>query len=352
MSRARRKFPIIAGLGIALSASVFAGPGSSAQAGEAGTGAFPETTFQVYTPLAGNREIARRLLDPIASAAVTEAMTRAGTIDQQPIDLSQEKFLLYVPPAPDTGSYALVVFVPPWKKARLPDNWADVMDRYHAIIVVADNSGNTESDLARRVPLALLAEFNVASRYKIDPARIFIAGFSGGSRVAERLALGYPDIFRGAILNEGSYPVGGARGLPLPPRGLALTLQERSRIFLLMGDGDSDFVIAAQADALSLRKVCVNQLGNGAMLHTSHMFADPITLSRAFEFLLAPPPADRAELDACRSRLEADIAARLHDADQLRSAGKTAEAKSAAHDIDLAYGGLAAPHVIELWDAP
>jgi poly(3-hydroxybutyrate) depolymerase len=52
--------------------------------------------------------------------------------------------------------------------------------------------------------LALIAAQNAMAQYSVDPQQVYIGGFSGGSRVALRLALGYPDVFHGALLNAGS----------------------------------------------------------------------------------------------------------------------------------------------------
>jgi hypothetical protein len=35
----------------------------------------------------------------------------------------------------------------------------------------------------------------LAERYRVDPNRTFISGFSGGSRVAFRTAIAFPDVF-------------------------------------------------------------------------------------------------------------------------------------------------------------
>lgn len=134
-------------------------------------------------------------------------------LGDQPVNLADEKFAVYVPAQKPTGGYALLVFVPPWNDARLPDGWGPVLDQYGVIFVTAARSGNDANVFGRREPLALLAEQNVARRYAVNQARVLIAGFSGGSRVAMRLALAYPDLFHGAILNAGSDPVG-SRTIP------------------------------------------------------------------------------------------------------------------------------------------
>ena len=56
----------------------------------------------------------------------------------------------------------------------------------------------------------VLAAYNVMKRYAVDPQRVFVSGFSGGARVAMRLALAYPDLFRGALMDAGSDPIGDA----------------------------------------------------------------------------------------------------------------------------------------------
>jgi len=37
--------------------------------------------------------------------------------------------------------------------------------------------------------------YNIMQQYPVDPQRVYVAGFSGGSRVALRLVLGYPTCF-------------------------------------------------------------------------------------------------------------------------------------------------------------
>ena len=58
------------------------------------------------------------------------------------------------------------------------------------------------------MPLALLAYENIRRSHTLDANRVYVGGMSGGSRVALRVALAYPDVFRGALLNAGSDPIG------------------------------------------------------------------------------------------------------------------------------------------------
>src|SRR5207302_469453 len=109
-------------------------------------------------------------------------------------------------------------------------------------VVFADYTPlSSNLELARREPLALLAAHNLMRRYPVDPERVYVGGFSGGARVAMRLALGYPDLFRGAILNAGSDPIGGAE-IPLPPRELFMRFQSSTRIVYVTGERDDPHV--------------------------------------------------------------------------------------------------------------
>jgi len=316
-------------------------------------GTLSHPVFTDYSPLSTNLELARRSLSPLTAAQLPRILTQSGTrLSEQPIDLSQETFVLYVPaPAPPQG-YALLVFVPPWQDARLPVGWTAVLDRYHVIFVSAARSGNEETVLGRREPLALLAEHNVLARYPVDPRRVYLAGFSGGARVAQRLALAYPDVFRGAILNAGSDPIGDA-DIALPPRDLFLQFQSSSRLVYLTGETDLTHLEMAAVSMRSMRKWCVFDTDAEVISRTgrspaAHEVADSAALSRALEAMLRPARPDPEKLASCRSALESELLAKLQQVDSLIEAGKGAAAQESLKEIDRRFGGLAAPRAVEL----
>jgi hypothetical protein len=139
-------------------------------------------TFTDTTPLSGNAELTRRMLSPLTALELKQTLAHSGKIlGEQPIDLTNESFSVYVPSTMPPSGFGLLVFVPPWDDARLPDGWASVLDQFGLIFVSAAHSGNSASDLGRREPLALAAEENIRKRQRVDAARIFVAGFSGGS---------------------------------------------------------------------------------------------------------------------------------------------------------------------------
>jgi pimeloyl-ACP methyl ester carboxylesterase len=215
------------------------------------------------------------------------------------------------------------------------------------IFVTAAQSGNDQSALARRDPLALLAESNVADRYKLDPARIVIAGFSGGSRIALRLALGYPDVFRGAILNAGSDVIGNAE-IPLPPRDLFARFQETTHLVFLTGDQDSHNIAFDTASMHSLRDWCVFHVDQRTTMGGGHDPLGESALSRALDILAEPLDADSARLAQCRAEIDSHLNAMLTTAHALAAAGKSADANQLIREIDAQYGGLAPPEIVTL----
>jgi predicted esterase len=306
-----------------------------------------DVTFADTSPLSGNTELVRRLLSPLAADQILKNLTRSRKfLIEQPLDPSQEKFALYVPKQKPERGYALIVFVPPWDDARLPQGWAEVLERYGAIFVTPARSGDDQNVLARRVPLALIAEQTVARRYAVDPERIYIAGFSGGSRVAMRVALGYPDIFRGALLHAGSDPIG-SREAPLPPKDLFLKFQTTHIVFVT-GDEDSYSVNMDRASTRAMHEACVFDTDEVLRHGAGHQVLDAATLDRALNKLFAPTPPDPAALAQCRAALESEVAAKLQLVDALLAGGKHDEAQDALLDIDAHYGGLAAPQSVAL----
>jgi len=311
------------------------------------SGTLGEVTFTAYSPLSSNAELARRLLSPLKNLQLQQMLAGGAKLRDQPIDLSQERFALYVPPRMPAAGYGLIVFVPPWDTARLPDGWGPVLDQYGVIFVSASRSGNDQSVLARREPLALLAEANVAQRYHLDAARIYLAGFSGGSRVALRIALGYPDVFRGAILNAGSDPIGNVT-TPLPPRDLFLRFQETTHLVYLTGDQDTGVVAEDMRSQHSMRDWCVFHVDQRTMMGAGHDAIGAAALGRALDMLAGPPHEDAARLANCRAAIESELNAKLADAQSRIAAGKRNQARELLSDIDAQYGGLAAPRIVAL----
>lgn len=197
------------------------------------------------------------------------------------------------------------MFIPPYPRAEVPKQWVPVLNRNNTIFVTAADSGN-EAPTIRREALALAATHNIMSQYKVDPLQVYIGGFSGGSRIALRLALGYPDLFHGALLNAGSDPIGTA-DVPLPPEELLKRFQESTRLVYLTGERDEENLVGDMNSRRSLEKWCVFDVVTQTEPRTGHQLADAFSLGRSLEALLGPRQTSSDKLVACRNRL-----AKLH----------------------------------------
>jgi dienelactone hydrolase len=311
-------------------------------------GAQSNVLFTEYDPLSSSAELVKRLLSPLYALAVEqEARGKGQDLGTQAIDLAKEKFALYVPSHAPTHGFSLLVFIPPWSEARVPAQWTSTLERHGTIFVSAANSGNDANVLDRREPLALLAAINVMRRYPVDAQQVFVGGFSGGARVALRLALGYPDVFRGALLNSGSDAIGNAE-MPLPPAYLFRQFQDSARIVYVTGEHD-DLRLAEDARSRkTMEEVCVFGVDTRTMPGRSHELADSTALNRALTALLAPAPVEVKSSGECRARLETDVTAQLNHVEDLFASGALSEARRLLEKIDVRYGGLAAPRSVEL----
>jgi predicted esterase len=114
-------------------------------------------------------------------------------------DLKSEKFRVIVPQQYSTnGDWGLLVWISPENEAHIPESLAAELNAHHLVLVSAYKSGNDRHPLDR-FRLALDATCNMCRKYQIDRRRIYVAGFSGGSRIASMLGVAYGDIFTGTL---------------------------------------------------------------------------------------------------------------------------------------------------------
>lgn len=315
------------------------------------TGLHEDVTFTGYSHLASNEERMRRLLSPLTAWRMQRKLQKAHErLAEQAIDLARERFTLYVPEhSPPATGYALLVFVSPWEDAREAQEWISVLDRTGTIFVSAQQSGNDKDVLNRREPLALLAAYNVMQRYHVDPNRVYVGGFSGGSKVALRLALAYPDVFRGVLLEAGSDSIG-TPAIPLPPSGLLHRFQESVRVVYLTGGRDYYHQREDAGSRDSLRQWCVTSLSSVEVPRLGHELADAGSFSTALDKLWQPAHPDADKLAECRAANERSLQSQLQRARALMDASKLGQARKLLEQVDTKYGGLAAPRVVTLME--
>jgi hypothetical protein len=305
-------------------------------------------TFDQYTPLASNLEMAGRLLTPLTAVQLSDRLAATGKkLRDQPIDLAQEQFRIYVPATHPSAGYGVFVFVPPWQENVLPHDWDTAFDAQGVIFVSATRSGNAESPLGRREPLAILAAYNVMQRFPVDASRVYIGGFSGGSRIALRVALGYPDLFHGAILDAGADPIGGSE-LPLPPRKLFEQFRVSSRLIYITGTRDEFHLTQESGSVGSLKRWCVVNVSTQPVGGVGHEPAPATAISAALAALSAPVAAPPPRAEQCWARLTAEVDGALSEAEGKLNRGDFAGARRLLERIDKRFSGLAAPRSVDL----
>src|SRR5262245_26449792 len=123
-------------------------------------------------------------------AAGAEAARLPRTYDSR-----KQRYQLFAPATYKPGkAWPLVVFVPPgddplgWRAWRKPCEDGDVL-------FCAPYGAGNSSLPALRVRLVLDVLDDVRRRYAVDPDRTYLAGFSGGERVAATVAFALPEYF-------------------------------------------------------------------------------------------------------------------------------------------------------------
>ncbi len=157
-----------------------------------------------------------------------------------------ENFYTYVPPGYSSEKPAgLMVYVSPIKSGEIPEMWKSVLDRRNLIWVSASGSGNSMTP-AQRISEATASLAFVAQEYELDELRIYIAGMSGGARIASIVAALHPDLFTGGLFFCGVNPWSESDADPWledPPQDLD-TMRKNRYVFV---SGTEDFKLAATA---------------------------------------------------------------------------------------------------------
>lgn len=140
-------------------------------------------------------------------------------------------FRLYVPKTYDPSQPAgIVAYVSPSRSGAIPNAWKRVIGERNLIWVSVDKSGN-DSSILRRMAETLAAVNYVRNRYHTDEGRVFVAGFSGGGRLASILAYTHASLFRGALY------ICGANAFP-GSDPLTIARMRQNRFVFLSGSKD------------------------------------------------------------------------------------------------------------------
>jgi predicted esterase len=92
----------------------------------------------------------------------------------------------------------IVVYVSPLRSGALPPEWTRVMDESNLIWISANKAGNRVI-VSERTLKAVLALNAIQQEYVLDDSRIYVAGLSGGGKMASMIAIHYADTFDGGL---------------------------------------------------------------------------------------------------------------------------------------------------------
>lgn len=308
-----------------------------------------EVQFGSFDSLSSNVTMARRLESPLQVDIAFRTMAqRNQRLAEQPLDLATEHYRIFIPSKQPTAGYGLMVFVPPWQGGPLiPPTWRAALDERGIIFVTAGQSGNDQPVLGRRDPLAILAATNVIGRYPVDRSRVYIAGFSGGSKVAFKLAVGYPDLFTGAFLLAGADALGDDGFVPAD-RALWARFRLQTRVVYVSGGRDEINVDLAHASAASLRRFCTQAGGMVTVPGLGHELIDRSQFGRVLDMLDRAMSGKLPAPNKCVAEMDAKVAVELDAIEVLIGSGQCEAARKRLLKLDSEYGGLALPRSLDL----
>jgi pimeloyl-ACP methyl ester carboxylesterase len=197
---------------------------------------------------------------------------------------------------------------------QLPEMWKQTLETHNLIWIGANRSGN-DRGVGVRFGLALDAVHNIRKLYKIDDSRIYVAGFSGGGKVAGMLGMIYPEVFQGAIPMGGvgfyrTIPVPNKKGMVYPntfdkpPKKMFELARTQRRFVLLIGDQDFNFEPVSTTYETGFKEDQFTYASLLVVPGLEHRLADETWLEKAI-MLLDSPLADQArELFAQAVELE------------------------------------------------
>jgi dienelactone hydrolase len=140
---------------------------------------------------------------------VAQAQTPAAGVVHPSVTVIADpsnSYALYLPPgySPTKRWPLLLVFDPFARGETGVKLFHDAAEKYGFIVVVSNNSRNFQ-DPSEAIRLLWR---DVKERYSVDPRRLYVAGLSGGARVASSIALACKNCIAGVIANGAGLPQG------------------------------------------------------------------------------------------------------------------------------------------------
>ena len=163
------------------------------------------------------------------------------------LDNTQTSFYIYLPNNFDSNkTYGVVSMIWGSDAGTLLPEWTPSFDARNLIFIAPQGAGNSVIS-GIRASLLLTGATLIKKYYKIDPARVYMAGNSGGARMAGFTAHNFPDLVRGTIQSVGNdyyQPISAPDGFTgfgwywTPPNYDAKT---NVRFVFITGPGDGNY---------------------------------------------------------------------------------------------------------------
>jgi len=102
-----------------------------------------------------------------------------------------------------TQTPGVFVFISAREFGDPPSEWIPLLDERNLLWISACDFGNLKPT-AQRVLAALMGLAYAQREYPIDQHRVYVAGMSGGGRVASKVITKFPRLFNGAIFMGGA----------------------------------------------------------------------------------------------------------------------------------------------------
>ncbi len=195
----------------------------------------------------GIRTTVRFSESPPQSSDPLQVRYRLMAAEEPPAyDVSKEEFEILIPDSyGKSRPHGLFIWIHSGNTPQIPKEWEPVLAKHKLVFIGAKNSGNPRN-VFDRIRLAIDANHNVRKHLNIDGRRVYVSGFSGGSRVASMLGVAWGEMFSGTICCMGvnfytdiAAPDGKTYGLSyLPDEGLLPLVKEHCRIALITGEKD------------------------------------------------------------------------------------------------------------------
>ena len=159
-----------------------------------------------FRPSGTSLVIATWLIALSASRAPAQVLERGTIVDRvQCAGNPEQTYALYLPStySPERKWNLILAFHPAARGRLMAEKFQAAAEEYGYIVAASNNSRNGPHAVSQAAAQAMIMD--VGRRFTIDPQRVYLAGMSGGARVATGIALGNKSI-AGVIASSAGYP--------------------------------------------------------------------------------------------------------------------------------------------------